>query len=101
MVNLLVIMRSARAVSFGGSPSNNQGESRNVSSFRRRATLRRRLILVPLAAVVLAGALVMAQSPKSEPKWRTVKGTVVDKKGNPAASALVRLKDLRAHGQGG
>src|SRR5713226_5221191 len=54
-----------------------------------------RLILVPVAAVVLAGALSMAQSQKSQPKWRTIKGTVVDEKGNPIGSALVRLKDLR------
>ena len=54
-----------------------------------------RLILVPVAAVVLAGALAMAQSQKSQSKWRTIKGTVVDGKGSPIGSALVRLKDLR------
>ena len=43
-------------------------------------------------AVVLAGALAMAQSQKSQPKGRTVKGTVVDKKGNPIRSALISLK---------
>lgn len=58
--------------------------------------MKKRLILVPLAVVVLTGALAMAQGQKNQAKWRTIKGTVVDKKGNPIGSALVRLKDLRA-----
>ena len=58
--------------------------------------MRTQLILVPVAAMVLAGAVATAQGQESQPKWRTVKGTVVDKKGNSVASAVVYLKDLAA-----
>jgi len=58
--------------------------------------LRTRLILVPVATLVFCMALATAQGQESQVKWRTVKGTVVDKKGNLVASAVVYLKDLRA-----
>lgn len=57
--------------------------------------LKTRLILI-LMAVVLAGALAQAQSHKGQAKWRTVKGTVVNWKGDPIGSALLYLKDPRA-----
>lgn len=51
---------------------------------------------MPVATLVFCMALDTVQGQESQVKWRTVKGTVVDKKGNPVASALVYLKDLRA-----
>jgi len=59
--------------------------------------LRTRLILVPVATLVFCMALATAQGQESQVKWRTVKGTVVDKKGNLVASAVVYLKDLRCY----
>ncbi len=43
--------------------------------------------------VFLGASLGAAQTQKSQGRWFTVKGTVVDEKGRPVASAKVSLKD--------
>ena len=51
--------------------------------------------VLPIALMVLVVASVAAQEKKRESRLRTVRGTVIDNKENPLASAVVYLKDLR------
>jgi len=48
-----------------------------------------------VTVLVLGVATATTQGQERQLNWRTVKGTVVDKKGKPTASALVYLKDSR------
>ena len=52
-------------------------------------------MILAMALVVLVAVNAAAQDKKRESQLRTVRGTVIDKKENPIASAVVYLKDLR------
>lgn len=57
--------------------------------------MRKQWIILPMILAFLLAATAMAQDKKREAQLRTVRGTVIDKKDNPIATAVVYLKNLR------
>ena len=57
--------------------------------------MRKQWIILPMVLAVLLAAIAAGQDKKREAQLRTVRGTVIDKKDNAIASAVVYLKNLR------